>query len=124
MGRCGTNNAHPVLRRAERKRLRRTIRPGDVVTWGLEVTAAKVLEVEDNALIVDAWQDMGIPRHRVEFWWRPRRTAAPAGCRHPDFHGAYVPLSATELHRKSHRVFPQRDKQHGAPRRRIPNGAH
>lgn len=66
MGNKGTRNKRPVPKRAVRKKLQKSFKAGDVVTWGEGVLAHRVLEVEDNAVIVDASSE-GFPRYRVEF---------------------------------------------------------
>jgi hypothetical protein len=42
------------VKRAERKKLKKKFQVGDIVTWGREAIAHRVLEVRDDGLVVDA----------------------------------------------------------------------
>lgn len=66
MGNRGIRNKLPVPKRAVRKKLKGKFKIGDVVTWGEGIWAHRIIEIEDNAVIVDATSD-GFPRYRVEF---------------------------------------------------------
>lgn len=66
MGNRGIRNELPVPKRAIRKKLRKSYKIGEVVTWGLGVWAHRIIEVEDNAVVVDATAS-GFARCRIEF---------------------------------------------------------
>lgn len=54
------------ITRAQRKKLHRTFKVDDLVTWGGGLYDCRVLEVQQNGLIVDATAQ-GFPRHFVAF---------------------------------------------------------